>query len=74
MAGVANDWCMTYFILFTDSHLEFKKKKSKPFKKLRNFFRGSSKKRVKGEGDVTLKSHSISALHTQEDGEDDEGG
>ena len=65
---------LNIFHSFTDSHLEFKKKKSKPFKKLRNFFRGSSKKRVKGEGDVTLKSHSISALHTQEDGEDDEGG
>lgn len=59
---------------FDESHLEFKKKKSKPFKKLRNFFRGSSKKRPKGEGDVTLKSHSISALHTHEDGEDDDGG
>ena len=58
----------------SDSKLEGKKKKFKPFQKVRNFFRGSSKKRFKGEGDVTLKSHSISALHRQDGDEDDEGG
>ena len=63
--------CFYYFS--TDSKLE-KKKKFKPFQKVRNFFRGSSKKRFKGEGDASLKSHSISALHTQDGDEDDDGG
>lgn len=59
---------------FEDSRNETKKKKSKPFKKLRNFFRGSSKKRLKGEGDVTLKSHSVTALYSKEGEDDDDGG
>jgi len=59
--------------MFADS---IKKKKFKPFKKMKNFFRGGSKKRFKPE-DIGGKAHSIGALHSKhetEDDDDDEGG
>ena len=71
------DISLTKWMFFTtSSDSQNKKKKSKPFQKLRKFFRGSSKKRgFKTEGgEATLKSHSVSALHTKEVEDDDDGG
>ncbi|XP_045204597.2 nucleolar protein dao-5-like isoform X2 [Mercenaria mercenaria] len=61
---------------FGDDPRMDKKKKFKPFQKMKNFFRGSSKKRFKPEEAGGQKSHSIGALHQHSSGadDDDEGG
>jgi len=56
---------------FKDSRLG-KKKKFKPFTKIRNFFGGSSKKRFKG--DDGGKAHSIGTLGQKLEEDDDDGG
>lgn len=65
----------SWLFLLLDSKFD-KKKKFKPFKKMKNFFRGGSKKQFKPEDIKGGKAHSIAALHQKNEAEedDDDGG